>query len=73
MPSRTTDDPSETEAPATSSGAANKIYEGVKTTLRKVVEVSDVFPPVKSVAAGLLVICDTIDASVPLARRDPPC
>ncbi|RXW21205.1 hypothetical protein EST38_g4653 [Candolleomyces aberdarensis] len=43
-------------------GLAGKIYEGVKTTLRKVVEVSDVFPPVKSVAAGLLVICDTIDA-----------
>ncbi|KAJ2934718.1 hypothetical protein H1R20_g2382, partial [Candolleomyces eurysporus] len=37
-------------------------YEGVKTTLRKVVEVSDVFPPLKSVAAGLLVICDTVDA-----------
>ncbi|RXW14217.1 hypothetical protein EST38_g11638 [Candolleomyces aberdarensis] len=44
-------------------GLASKIYEGVKTTLRKVVEVSDVFPPLKSVAAGLLVICDTIDVS----------
>ncbi|KAJ2928074.1 hypothetical protein H1R20_g9012, partial [Candolleomyces eurysporus] len=41
---------------------ASKIYESVKTTLRKVVEVSEVFPPLKSVAAGLLVICDTIDA-----------
>ncbi|RXW14017.1 hypothetical protein EST38_g11837, partial [Candolleomyces aberdarensis] len=43
-------------------GLAGKIYEGIKTTLRKVVEVSDVFPPLKSIAAGLLVICDTIDA-----------
>ncbi|KAJ2930709.1 hypothetical protein H1R20_g6381, partial [Candolleomyces eurysporus] len=43
-------------------GLANKIYDGVKATLRKVVDVSDVFPPLKSVAAGLLVICDTIDA-----------
>ncbi|KAJ2934559.1 hypothetical protein H1R20_g2545, partial [Candolleomyces eurysporus] len=42
-------------------GLAGKIYEGVKTTLRKVVQVSDAFPPLKSVAAGLLVICDTID------------
>ncbi|KAJ2927667.1 hypothetical protein H1R20_g9431, partial [Candolleomyces eurysporus] len=41
---------------------AGKIYEGVKITLRKVVEVSDVLTPLKSVAAGLLVICDTIDA-----------
>ncbi|KAJ2926092.1 hypothetical protein H1R20_g11007, partial [Candolleomyces eurysporus] len=44
-------------------GLVGKIYEGVKTTLRKVVEVSDVFPPLKSVAAGLLVICDTVDVS----------
>ncbi|KAJ2935368.1 hypothetical protein H1R20_g1726, partial [Candolleomyces eurysporus] len=43
-------------------GLASKIYEGVKTTLRRVVDVSDVFPPLKSAAAGLLVICDTIDA-----------
>ncbi|KAJ2929123.1 hypothetical protein H1R20_g7968, partial [Candolleomyces eurysporus] len=43
-------------------GLAGKIYKGIKTTLRKVVEVSDVFPPMKSVAAGLLVICDTVDA-----------
>ncbi|RXW13412.1 hypothetical protein EST38_g12441, partial [Candolleomyces aberdarensis] len=35
-------------------GFAGKIYEGVKTTLRKVVKISDVFPPVKSVAAALL-------------------
>ena len=47
-------------------GLAGKIYEGVKTTLRKVVEVSDVFPPLKSVAAGLLVICDTVDVSLSL-------
>ncbi|RXW12249.1 hypothetical protein EST38_g13605 [Candolleomyces aberdarensis] len=44
-------------------GLAGKIYEGVKTTLRKVVETSDWFPPLKSVAAGLLVICDTVDVS----------
>ncbi|KAJ2926045.1 hypothetical protein H1R20_g11047, partial [Candolleomyces eurysporus] len=43
-------------------GLAGKIYEGVKITLRKVVQVSDAFPPLKSVAVGLLVICDTIDA-----------
>ena len=64
-PSRTTDDPNAPRAPAASSGAAGKIYEGVKTTLRKIIEVSDVFPPVKSVAAGLLVICDTIDVRLP--------
>ncbi|KAJ2927396.1 hypothetical protein H1R20_g9698, partial [Candolleomyces eurysporus] len=44
-----------------SARVAGKIYEGVKTTLRKIVQVSDAFPPLKSVAAGLLVICDTID------------
>ncbi|KAJ2928991.1 hypothetical protein H1R20_g8097, partial [Candolleomyces eurysporus] len=43
-------------------GLAGKVYEGVKITLRKVVQVSDAFPSLKSVAAGLLVICDTIDA-----------
>ncbi|RXW16871.1 hypothetical protein EST38_g8985 [Candolleomyces aberdarensis] len=43
-------------------GLGSKIYEGVKTTLRRIVDVSDVFPPLKSTAAGLLVICETIDA-----------
>ena len=43
---------------------ASKVYEGVKTTLRRIVDVSDVFPPLKSTAAGLLVICDTIDVSL---------
>ncbi|RXW16104.1 hypothetical protein EST38_g9738, partial [Candolleomyces aberdarensis] len=43
-------------------GLASKIYEGVKTTLRRIVDVSDVFPPLKSTAAGLLVICNMIDA-----------
>ncbi|KAF6763666.1 hypothetical protein DFP72DRAFT_840800 [Ephemerocybe angulata] len=39
----------------------NKVYEGVKTTLRTVVTVTDAFPPLKSTAAALLVICDTFD------------
>ncbi|RXW13954.1 hypothetical protein EST38_g11900 [Candolleomyces aberdarensis] len=43
-------------------GLGSKIYEGVKTTLRRIVDVSDVFPPLKSTAAGLLVICNAIDA-----------
>ncbi|RXW12248.1 hypothetical protein EST38_g13606, partial [Candolleomyces aberdarensis] len=43
-------------------GLGSKIYEGVKTTLRRIVDVSDVFPPLKSTAAGLLAICNTIDA-----------
>ncbi|RXW23976.1 hypothetical protein EST38_g1899 [Candolleomyces aberdarensis] len=43
-------------------GLGSKIYEGVKTTLRRIVDVSDVFPPLKSTAAGLLAICNAIDA-----------
>ncbi|KAJ2932457.1 hypothetical protein H1R20_g4648, partial [Candolleomyces eurysporus] len=43
-------------------GLGSKIYEGVKITLRRIVDVSDVFPPLKSTAAGLLAICNTIDA-----------
>ncbi|KAF6756873.1 hypothetical protein DFP72DRAFT_846251 [Ephemerocybe angulata] len=39
----------------------NTVYEGVKTTLRTVVTVTDAFPPLKSTAAALLVICDMID------------
>ncbi|KAF6750300.1 hypothetical protein DFP72DRAFT_512129 [Ephemerocybe angulata] len=41
--------------------AARMLYEGVKTTLRTIEKVSDVFPPLKSTAAALVVICDTID------------
>jgi hypothetical protein len=44
---------------------ASKVYEDVKTTLRKIVDISDVFPPLKSTAAGLLAICDTIDVGLP--------
>ncbi|KAF5336474.1 hypothetical protein D9611_006645 [Ephemerocybe angulata] len=40
----------------------SKIYGSVKTALRLVVEMGDVFPPVKSTAAGLLFIFDLIDA-----------
>ncbi|KAF6748282.1 hypothetical protein DFP72DRAFT_1074546 [Ephemerocybe angulata] len=43
-------------------GIGSKVYEGLKATLRLVVEVSDVFPPVQSTAAGLLFIFDLIDA-----------
>ncbi|KAJ2934012.1 hypothetical protein H1R20_g3090, partial [Candolleomyces eurysporus] len=39
-----------------------KIYDGVKTTLRRIAEISDVFPPLKSTARALLAICNTIDA-----------
>ncbi|KAF5341901.1 hypothetical protein D9611_001390 [Ephemerocybe angulata] len=45
-----------------SDGIGSKIYGAVKTTLRLVVEIGDVFPPVKSTAAGLLFIFDLIDA-----------
>ncbi|KAF5336328.1 hypothetical protein D9611_006651 [Ephemerocybe angulata] len=45
-----------------SEGIGSKIYGSVKTTLRLVVEMGDVFPPVKSTAAGLLFIFDLIDA-----------
>jgi hypothetical protein len=48
---------------------AKKIYGGVKTTLQRIVDVSDVFPPLKSTAAGLLVICDTIEVSLSLNKR----
>jgi hypothetical protein len=48
---------------------AKKIYGGVKTTLQRIVDVPGVFPPLKSTAAGLLVICDTIDVSVSLNKR----
>lgn len=41
--------------------AARILYEGVKATLRTIEKVSDVFPPLKSTAAALAVICDTID------------
>ncbi|KAJ2923255.1 hypothetical protein H1R20_g13836, partial [Candolleomyces eurysporus] len=41
---------------------AGKVYKGVKTVLQSIVKVTDAFTPVKSVAAGLLLICDTIDA-----------
>ncbi|KAF6756382.1 hypothetical protein DFP72DRAFT_846694 [Ephemerocybe angulata] len=45
-----------------SEGIGSKIYGSMKTTLRLVVEMGDVFPPVKSTAAGLLFIFDLIDA-----------
>ncbi|KAF6764401.1 hypothetical protein DFP72DRAFT_1040213 [Ephemerocybe angulata] len=45
-----------------------KFYEGMKTTLRTIERVSDVFPPLKSTAAALLVICETIDVCL---RREP--
>ncbi|KAJ2930517.1 hypothetical protein H1R20_g6579, partial [Candolleomyces eurysporus] len=66
VPATAVNEPQESTAHAKDehepAGLAGKIYEGIKTTLRKVVEVSDVFPPVKSIAAGLLVICNLIDA-----------
>ncbi|KAF6764399.1 hypothetical protein DFP72DRAFT_840461 [Ephemerocybe angulata] len=39
-----------------------KFYEAIKTTLRTIERTTDVFTPLKSTAAALLVICDTIDA-----------
>ncbi|RXW13411.1 hypothetical protein EST38_g12443 [Candolleomyces aberdarensis] len=61
--SHTANEPQEGTAPVAlqPARATGKIYKGVKTTLQKIVQVSDVFPPLKSVAAGLLVICNTID------------
>ena len=44
---------------------ATKIYEGIKTTLRTIEKTTDFFPPVKSAAAALITICDTIDVSPP--------
>ncbi|KAF5336330.1 hypothetical protein D9611_006653 [Ephemerocybe angulata] len=38
-----------------------KLFEGVKTALETVVTVADVFPPLKSTAAGLLVLLKAID------------
>ncbi|KAF5330214.1 hypothetical protein D9611_010559 [Ephemerocybe angulata] len=46
------------ESPST----GHDFYEGVKTTLRAIERAADVFTPLKSTAAALLVICDTIDA-----------
>ncbi|KAF5330212.1 hypothetical protein D9611_010557 [Ephemerocybe angulata] len=46
------------ESPST----GHNFYEGVKTTLRAIERAADVFTPLKSTAAALLVICDTIDA-----------
>ena len=48
---------------------ASNGYEGVKTTLRNIVDVSDVLPPLRSTAAELLAICDTIEVSF-LSKRD---
>ncbi|KAF6756397.1 hypothetical protein DFP72DRAFT_846710 [Ephemerocybe angulata] len=39
----------------------NKLFEGVKTALETVVTVADAFPPLKSTAAGLLVLLKAID------------
>ncbi|RXW19277.1 hypothetical protein EST38_g6574 [Candolleomyces aberdarensis] len=62
--SRGANEPQEGPAPVEHqpAGLGSKIYEGVKTTLRRIVDVSDVFPPLKSTAAGLLAVCNTIDA-----------
>ncbi|KAF6764411.1 hypothetical protein DFP72DRAFT_1040223 [Ephemerocybe angulata] len=43
-------------------GTGRKFYEGVKTTLRAIERATDVFTPLKSTAAALLVICEAIDA-----------
>ncbi|KAJ2935466.1 hypothetical protein H1R20_g1626, partial [Candolleomyces eurysporus] len=43
-------------------GLGSTTYEGVKTILRRIVDVSDAFAPLKSTAAGLLAICNLIDA-----------
>ncbi|KAF6744150.1 hypothetical protein DFP72DRAFT_857884 [Ephemerocybe angulata] len=40
----------------------NRGFEGVKTVLETVVNVGDAFPPLKSTAAGMLVILKVIDA-----------
>ncbi|KAF5338082.1 hypothetical protein D9611_014199 [Ephemerocybe angulata] len=45
-----------------SEGIGSKIYGGVRAALRLVADLGDVFPPVKSTAAGLLFIFDVIDA-----------
>ncbi|KAF6756378.1 hypothetical protein DFP72DRAFT_846691 [Ephemerocybe angulata] len=43
-------------------GIGTKAYEGIKTSLRMMAQLGDVFPPVKSTAAGLLFIFDIVDA-----------
>ncbi|KAF5330175.1 hypothetical protein D9611_010598 [Ephemerocybe angulata] len=55
-------DNSPSEAIIKQQSPGRKFYEGMKTTLRTIERVSDVFPPLKSTAAALLVICETIDA-----------
>ncbi|KAF5330209.1 hypothetical protein D9611_010552 [Ephemerocybe angulata] len=55
-------DNSPSEAIIKQQSPGRKFYEGMKTTLRTIERVSDVFTPLKSTAAALLAICETIDA-----------
>ncbi|KAF5336475.1 hypothetical protein D9611_006642 [Ephemerocybe angulata] len=58
------DNPSSSKADCSVStaGIGTKAYEGIKTSLRMAAQLGDVFPPVKSTAAGLLFIFDIVDA-----------
>ena len=49
------------EAPGRMTDLASIGFQGVKTTLRLVERATDVFPPLKSAAAGLLGVIDIVE------------
>jgi hypothetical protein len=53
-------DPAGDETPGRMADLASAGFQGLKTTLRLVERVSDVFPPLKSAAAGLLGVIDIV-------------
>ena len=52
------------EAPGRMTDLALTGFQGVKTTLRFVERATDVFPPLKSTAAGLLGIIDIVEVCI---------
>ena len=54
-------DPAGDEAPGQMANLATTGFQGVKTTLRLVERATDVFPPLKSVVAGLLDVIDILE------------
>ena len=54
-------DPAGDEPPGRMADLASTGYQGVKTTLRLVERATDVFPPLKSTAGGLLGVIDIVE------------
>ena len=54
-------DPAGDEAPGRMTDLVGVGFQGVKTTLRLVEKVADVFPPLKSTVAGLLGVIDIVE------------